>query len=290
MTKAVFTQKTDSIYDDLPERHYHFPRTYLRRVEASVGDWIVYYRPRRGAAPLDRQPASTYFAVARLVGVAPDGANADLFYAIVDRFLEFDEPVPFRREEGAYEAGLLKPDGSVSKGSFGRSVRALSDDAFEAIVSAGFSRAPLAWEAVREAGLDDSRPILERIVHRPYRDRRFRLQVLEAYDNTCAVTGLRLLNGGGRPEVQAAHIRPVANDGPDSVRNGLALSGTAHWMFDRGLITLDDGLRVVVSRSVDLSSIGALVEPGRPARLPSSRDRHPSPVFLRYHREHVFHG
>ena len=290
MTKAVFTQKADSIYDDLPERHYHFPRTYLRQVEASVGDWIVYYRPRRGAVPFGHQPAMTYFAVARLVKVEPDATSGNLFYAIVDQFLEFDEPVSFRREEGTYEAELRKPDGSVNKGFFGRSVRALSDDAFDAIVSAGFSRGPLAWEVVRDAGIDETRPILERIVRRPYRDRRFRLQVLEAYDNTCAVTGLRLLNGGGRPEVQAAHILPVERDGPDSIRNGLALSGTAHWMFDRGLITLDDELRVVVSGSVDPASLGALVEPGRPARLPSSPDRRPSPVYLGYHREHVFQG
>jgi hypothetical protein len=29
------------------------------------------------------------------------------------------------------------------------------------------------------------------------------------------VTGLRIINGGGRAEVQAAHIQPVADDGPD---------------------------------------------------------------------------
>lgn len=289
MAKAVFTQKADSIYDDLPERHYHFPRTYLKQVEASVGDWIVYYRPRRGAVPHQGQPARTYFAVARLVRVEPDRADPDLFYAIVDQYLEFDEPIPFRREEGVYELGLLKSDGSVSKGSFGRSVRALTDDAFEAIVSAGFSGKPLAWEAIADVEADEKRPILERLVARPYRDRRFRLRVVEAYDNRCAITGLRLLNGGGRPEVQAAHIRPVMHGGPDSIRNGLALSSTAHWLFDRGLVTLDDKLRVIASRALDVGSLGGLVEHGRAAHLPSSKDRHPSAVFLNYHRERVFH-
>ena len=56
--------------------------------------------------------------------------------------------------------------------------------------------------------------------------------------STCAMTGIKIINGRGLPEVQAAHIQPVSNRGPDSVRNGLALSGTVHWMFDRGLITL----------------------------------------------------
>jgi hypothetical protein len=57
--------------------------------------------------------------------------------------------------------------------------------------------------------------------------------VLHAYGARCAVTGWKLINGGGRAEAQAAHIRPVERGGPDSVQNGIALSGTAHWMFDR---------------------------------------------------------
>lgn len=47
MAKAVLATKIDPSYDDLPEERYHFPRTYLRQVDASLGDWIVYYEPRR---------------------------------------------------------------------------------------------------------------------------------------------------------------------------------------------------------------------------------------------------
>ena len=41
MTKAIFTSSPGSRYKDLPEIQYHFPRTYLRQVEAAVGDWII---------------------------------------------------------------------------------------------------------------------------------------------------------------------------------------------------------------------------------------------------------
>src|SRR3546814_9585906 len=81
------------------------------------------------------------------------------------------------------------------------------------------------------------RPIVERVIARPFRDAAFARAVKSAYADTCAITGLKIINGGGRSEVQAAHIRPVVSQGPDSVRNGLALSGTIHWMFDRGLIS-----------------------------------------------------
>lgn len=47
------------------------------------------------------------------------------------------------------------------------------------------------------------------------RDRLFRRLILQAYDKRCAVTGLKLINGGGRAEVDAAHIRPVEANGPD---------------------------------------------------------------------------
>jgi putative restriction endonuclease len=84
-------------YDDLPEFRYHFPRTYLRQVEAAVGDWIVYYESRRtSGAPSSRGGRQAYFGAARVTSIKPDPAIPDHFYAFVSDFLEFDRPVPFR--------------------------------------------------------------------------------------------------------------------------------------------------------------------------------------------------
>src|SRR6185437_2739831 len=103
------------------------------------------------------------------------------------------------------------------------------------------------------------------LISRIVRDRVFRRVVLRAYGDRCAITGLRLINGAGRAEVEAAHIRPVEANGPDSIRNGIALSGTVHWMFDRGLITLRDDFEIVLSRQMnDPDGIRALFnETGR---------------------------
>jgi putative restriction endonuclease len=87
------------------------------------------------------------------------------------------------------------------------------------------------------------------LVNRKIRDANFRHHVLKAYDSTCAVTGLKLVNGGGRVEAQAAHIWSVADGGPDLAQNGVALSATAHWLFDRYLISFDDDLRLLVSHN-----------------------------------------
>ena len=112
----------------------------------------------------------------------------------------------------------------------------------------------------------------------------------EAYDYRCAMSGLRLRNGGGRPEVQAAHIIPVEQSGSDSVRNGLALSGTLHWMFDRGLISVaEDGATILVSgNKVPGDVVDRLLSPDRRLIAPRDRRDAPHPGNLRWHRENVF--
>lgn len=132
----------------------------------------------------------------------------------------------------------------------------------------------------------------ERVIQltsRIVRDRIFRRVVLRAYDERCAVTGLKLINGRGRAEVEAAHIRPVEANGPDSLRNGIALSGTVHWMFDRGLISLADDLEILVSRQLnDQESVRAMLNRSGRALAPSLASRRPHPAFLAWHREHRF--
>src|SRR5690606_27234746 len=120
-------------------------------------------------------------------------------------------------------------------------------------------------------------------------DRVFRRIVLRAYDERCAVTGLKLINGSGRAEVVAAHIRSVENNGPDIINNGLSLSGTAHWMFDRGLITVADDLSIIISRHVNDrdGAEGLINKSGRLEGPLEQRDR-PHPAFLAWHRENVF--
>ena len=121
------------------------------------------------------------------------------------------------------------------------------------------------------------------------RDRLFRRRVVEAYDARCAVTGLKLINGGGRAEVEAAHIRPVERGGPDIVTNGIALSGTVHWMFDRGLIGLGDDLEILVSRQAnDADSIRSLINQTGFAIPPQRPLERPHPAVLAWHREHCF--
>jgi putative restriction endonuclease len=104
------------------------------------------------------------------------------------------------------------------------------------------------------------------------------------------MTGLRLINGGGRPEVQAAHIQPVALNGPDSVRNGLALSGTVHWMFDRGLISIGDDYSILVAQNHVPEDASRLLNGSGKIHLPKDQTVYPNAHYLKFHRDRVFKG
>lgn len=274
MTKAVLTLSPESIYDDLPERRYQFPKTYLNQMQSAVGDWVVYYEPRRNSGPSSSGGGQSYFAIAVVERVRPTPQSANQFYADLSHFLPFFSLVPFKEADAYFESSL----------------RLIPDDEYAAIVEAGFRRALEEWEITdRRHGVQDERPIMEQLVRRRFRGQAFRKHVRQAYGNTCAVTGLRLLNGGGRPEVQAAHIMPVEKLGPDSVRNGLALTGTVHWLFDRGLISIDDNGRLLVAEKGLPEGTKGLVEQGKPLLLPIAVNDRPDGSFLRWHREHVFH-
>jgi len=125
MSKAVFTTKVDPTYDDLPEFRYHFPRTYLRQAQETVGDWVIYYEPRRTSGDLSsRGGRQAYFAAARVVSVEPDSSVPDHFYAFISDFIEFDRSVPFREGDHYYEAALRRADGGTNESEFARPSRA----------------------------------------------------------------------------------------------------------------------------------------------------------------------
>jgi len=96
---------------------------------------------------------------------------------------------------------------------------------------------------------------------------------------------------GGRAEAEAAHIRSVEANGPDIITNGIALSGTVHWMFDRGLISLSDDLEILLSKKInDIDGVRKLINPNARARLPKHSEWRPHPRYLSWHREECFDG
>ena len=302
MAKAILTTKVDPTYDDLPEERYHFPHTYLRQIEQVKGDWIIYYEPRRTTGNLSSSGGrQAYFAAARVMRIEKDSSLPNHYYAFVADYLEFDHPVSFKEGNHYYESALRRDDGQTNKGAFGRAVRAIPDHEYNFILQAGFTKVldeaekkpqtqPGAVCEMQEEIPFYQRSIIESVVARPFRDSAFAKVVKEAYHDTCAMTGLKIINGGGRAEVQAAHIRPVADNGPDSVRNGLALSATVHWMFDRGLVSVDDDFSILIAKNRLPDMALRILNEDRQLILPQRVDMLPHGRYLSYHRKKVFKG
>jgi putative restriction endonuclease len=91
--------------------------------------------------------------------------------------------------------------------------------------------------------------------------------------------------------VEAAHIKSVQDKGPDVVQNGLALSGTVHWMFDRGLLTVADNSEILLSNHInDVDGVRKILRADGRAKFPDDPHDIPDPAFLRWHRENCFKG
>lgn len=302
--KAVLDTRPDSIYNDDIAIRYHFPSQYLTAMSQCIGDWVVYRRTRAGRGDM------AYFAAGRVTRVDPDPHGSNLHYAYIENFVWFDTPVPWNREGRYAEAALreVQEPWQVGARLRGNSVRRLEDQDFYAIVVLGLSRT-LARENAILLGLDgasvdpetnallrdDALPVERRVaqllVNQKVRDARFRDAVCTAYENRCAVTRLRMINGGGRAEVQAAHILPVERGGPDIVQNGIALSATAHWLFDRHLISISEDYRLLVSHNKVPSEYRSLFPADtQQIHLPNDERHWPKKAYLDQHRERFTAG
>src|SRR3546814_12482685 len=77
------------------------------------------------------------------------------------------------------------------------------------------------------------RRIEQILVNKKIRAASFSNQVLDAYDSTCAVTGLRIINDGGKAEAQAALVWSFAAAVPDMEHNDWHIPSPATGRFDR---------------------------------------------------------
>ena len=300
MAKGVFIHNAKSKYDDQPERYYHFPKQYLSRVKPFVGDWILYYESGKNKG------RKSYTALAKVNKIVPDIRVESMYYALIEAnsYLSFERLVPFKTNGVIANSFLQNADGSLNNGRQVWAVRSIPDVDFYRIVDEAF---PDEIDILpREDSTDKFADNVEENVQTPFelevervrvevkltrvkRDKIFRHHVLSAYKKRCAFTGLSFINGGGRAEVQAAHIKPVKDNGPDSIKNGLALSGTAHWMFDRGLLSISNEHDILVSRHVNnIDEVDRLLTQSRKLILPQNREDWPHPHYLGWHRDNCF--
>jgi putative restriction endonuclease len=123
------------------------------------------------------------------------------------------------------------------------------------------------------------------------RDPEFRINVLRAYKSTCVICGLDGRLGGIPLGIDAGHIKWHSCNGPDSLKNGLALCSFHHVALDLGAISLNDNMRIIIS--VDLTGGRRIDEviykyEGREIIFPQPGFDPPGVEYLQWHRKEVF--
>ena len=116
----------------------------------------------------------------------------------------------------------------------------------------------------------------------------FRTRIIDVYRRRCAVTAERTL-----PALEAAHIRPYAEDRSHEISNGLLLRRDIHSLFDKGYVTVTPKHRFEVSDRIreDYENGRDYYRlHGRKVWAPMDLALQPDPNRLQWHNENLFRG
>lgn len=118
----------------------------------------------------------------------------------------------------------------------------------------------------------------------------FKREVPKIYNYTCCISGMRIDATVQVSLIDACHIVPFSESYNDTISNGIALCPNLHRAFDRGLISIDEDYRVLVSsRFSEVESDYTIKRFDRERiQLPTSRDFWPSKDNLSWHRHTIF--
>lgn len=121
----------------------------------------------------------------------------------------------------------------------------------------------------------------------------FKREVPKIYRNTCSISGLRVnASTFNISLIDACHIVPFQQSLDDTITNGIALCPNLHRAFDRGIISIDEKFRLLVSKDFEESQSDYSIRKfaGKKLLLPDRKEYYPRLENLAWHREFVFVG
>lgn len=117
----------------------------------------------------------------------------------------------------------------------------------------------------------------------------FRILVTDAYNRKCSISGEKTL-----PVLEAAHIKPFSESGPNFISNGLLLRSDIHKLFDGGYLTITLNNKVEVSNKIKEE-----FQNGREyykyhgkalSEIPIREIDRPNSKFINWHNENIYKG
>jgi hypothetical protein len=208
--------------------------------------------------------------------------------AVAMKACNFASLDPVQQARNIAGLGNVSQDDRKLWEAFEANAEAIAADAEAAFARlTGLTTSPLEDEG--ELGLPQGATEIMRVVRARLVQGFFRATVMASYEYRCALSDIavpQLLN--------ASHIIPwkISVERRADPRNGLLLNALYDRAFDRGLITFDESLRLVVSRRLQtdfppvLQRQSLLEMAGKSLRLPFRFA--PDPKAMAYHRENVF--
>lgn len=128
--------------------------------------------------------------------------------------------------------------------------------------------------------IEDKREKVARLITLRRGQKKFREELIKAYNGTCAITGSKTVS-----VLEAAHILPYKGKDTDKVQNGILLRSDVHTLFDLGLLTISyDTFEVKLHESIRTSEYSKYIR----MNLPSIKVDFPDKEALKWHNENEF--
>lgn len=119
----------------------------------------------------------------------------------------------------------------------------------------------------------------------------FRREIVKIYNETCAMSELRVSGTFSISMVDACHIEQFAKTFNNHPTNGIALCPNLHRAFDRGAISINNNYEIILSKSIteNIESEYSFQKlEGKRILLPMNSLLYPSLESLTWHRKNVF--
>ncbi|PRX57366.1 HNH endonuclease [Flagellimonas meridianipacifica] len=117
----------------------------------------------------------------------------------------------------------------------------------------------------------------------------FRVKITDAYARRCAISGEKTL-----PTLEAAHIKPYSESGPNYIQNGLLLRADLHKLFDAGYLTINKGFKVEVSRKIKEEFENGKdyykLQGQSMINMPARNEHRPKSAYLDWHNTNIYNG
>lgn len=123
------------------------------------------------------------------------------------------------------------------------------------------------------------------------RGKLFRREIVKMYNESCCISGVRVSAPFTITMVDACHIIPFSTSFDNSLTNGIALCPNLHRAFDKGLVSVDENYKVILSKSFKenpASEYSFSKIEGKTILLPADQDFEPSIEAFAWHRNNVF--